>query len=61
MDYHSLYNTNADFKRYVDKYCAKHRLTVDEALEHLLVQGVGDMYVEDSKRIITKEVINCGC
>lgn len=61
MDYRNLYNTNADFKRYVDKYCTKHRLTVDEAVEHSLVQNVGDMYAEDSKRIVVKEVIDYGC
>lgn len=52
MDYQNLYNTNADFKRCVEKYCAKHRLTADEALKHLLVQNVGDMYAEDGKRIL---------
>lgn len=61
MDYHNLYNTNADFKQYVDRYCKQYKVTADEALKHLIVQGVGDAYAEDSKRIVAKEVIDCGC
>ena len=32
MDYLKLYNENADFKIYVDKYCVTYRVTVDVAL-----------------------------
>lgn len=35
-----FYNSNADFKAYVDKYCKKHKYTVEEALEHALVKDV---------------------
>lgn len=38
VDYTALYEQNADFKRYVDRYCTKHRVSVDEALQHYLVQ-----------------------
>lgn len=54
MDYQNLYNTNADFKRHVDRYCKQYRLAVEEALEHKLVQSVGDMYAEDGKNIYGK-------
>ena len=41
-----LYNRNADFKRYVDRYCKQYGLTVDEALEHELVKSVASQYRE---------------
>lgn len=61
MDYHNLYNTNADFKQYVDRYCKQYKVTADEALKHLIVQGVGDAYAEDSKRIFCEEKKGYGC
>lgn len=44
IDYTALYEQNADFKRYVDRYCVKHRISVAEALQHYLVQMAGRMY-----------------
>lgn len=46
IDYTALYAENADFKRYVDRYCVKHRISVAEALQHYLVQMAGRMYKE---------------
>jgi hypothetical protein len=46
IDYTALYEQNEDFKRYVDRYCVKHRISVDEALQHYLVQMAGRMYKE---------------
>lgn len=34
------YNNNPDFKAFVDKYCKKHCITVDEALQHEIVRQV---------------------
>ena len=34
------YNTNKDFKSYVDKYCKEYGLTVAEALQHSMVREV---------------------
>lgn len=34
VDYTALYAENEDFKRYVDRYCTKHRVSVDEAIQH---------------------------
>ncbi len=42
-----LYNTNPDFKAYVDKYCIKHNITVDQALEHYLVKDAAEYYLEN--------------
>lgn len=38
------YNENSDFKEYVDRYCKKHKCTVDEALTHALVKEVYELY-----------------
>lgn len=45
-EYEVLYQKNNDFKRYVDRYCVKHRISVEEALQHYLVQMAGKMYKE---------------
>lgn len=37
-----FYDRNADFKRYVDRYCNQYGLTVEEAMEHELVKQVAD-------------------
>lgn len=43
MDYKALYDTNADFRDYVDKYCAHHSegkgISLEEALEHRIVRN----------------------
>ena len=41
-----FYDRNADFKRYVDRYCKQYGLTVDEALEHEIVKSVAEQYRE---------------
>lgn len=55
IDYTALYDDNADFKRYVDRYCVKHRISVDEALQHYLVQMAGRQYKEQAETTIRKE------
>lgn len=55
VDYTALYEQNEDFKRYVDIYCKKHRVSVDEALQHYLVRMAGRMYKEQEKTTIRKE------
>lgn len=55
IDYTALYAENADFKRYVDRYCVKHRVSVDEALQHYLVRMAGRMYKEQAETIVRKE------
>ena len=37
-----LYNTNADFKRYVDTYSAQSKHTLEETLQLKVVQLVGE-------------------
>lgn len=50
-----LYSSNADFKRYVDRYCKKHTegrpISVEEALEHELVKQVAEQYREEEARV----------
>lgn len=55
IDYTALYAENEDFKRYVDRYCVKHRISVDEALQHYLVQAAGRVYKEQAETTIRKE------
>lgn len=46
IDYNALYSENVDFKRYVDRYCNKHRCPVEVALTHYLVRMAGRQYQE---------------
>ena len=46
IDYTALYEQNADFKRYVDRYCTKHGISVEQALQHYLVQMAWMQYKE---------------
>lgn len=41
-----MYESNEEFKRYVDKYCLQHMLTIDVALEHALILEVAKYYAE---------------
>lgn len=41
-----LYNTNKDFKDYVDRYCKNKPFGVKEALRHILIRLVGQHYKE---------------
>lgn len=52
INYTALYAENEDFKRYVDRYCVKHRISVAEALQHYLVQAAGQIYKEQSETIV---------
>lgn len=55
IDYTALYAENGDFKRYVDRYCTKHRISVEQALQHYLVQMAGRQYKEQAETILRKE------
>ena len=37
---------NDDFKAYIERYCKKHKCTVEEALQHEIVKEVGKQYQE---------------
>ena len=39
-----FYNTNEDFKEYVDRYCEMRGFTVQEALKHALIRVVYEHY-----------------
>lgn len=55
IDYTALYAENADFRRYVDRYCTKHGISVAESLQHYLVQMAGRQYKEQSETIRKEE------
>ena len=44
-----LYNTNADFKRYVDTYSAQSKHTLEETLQLKVVQLVGEYYRKEAE------------
>ena len=46
-----FYNSNTDFKRYVDGYCKQYGITVCEALQHELVRQVAAQYREEEARV----------
>ena len=50
MDYKEFYTSNADFKKYVDKYAKAYNLTVDQALSHLIPQYVARHYKEGTNK-----------
>ena len=44
-----LYNNNADFREYVNRYCKTYKLTVEEALSHRIVKEVAMQMQEGRK------------
>lgn len=51
MDLITFYQTNDDFRVYLDKYCDKHNLTVSESVKHLIVKETAQYYkdIEDRR------------
>ncbi len=41
---------NKDSEIYLEKYCIKHKLTKEQAMEHLLVKGVLEMYEKKEQK-----------
>lgn len=52
-----LYRQDADFKRYVDRYCQNKALTVGEALQLDLVKEVGRYYAVEHLQYEPKEIL----
>lgn len=42
----SLYEKNEKFREYVDRYAAKHEISVEEALTHKIVADYGHDYFD---------------
>lgn len=49
MGYKKLYETNDDFKLYVDKYAKEFGLSIETALSHKIVQIIGEDICERGK------------
>ena len=47
--YIETYNNNPDVKEYVDKYSTKHRVSVNEALTHVIVQNTIQFKLKEVK------------
>ena len=54
MDLITFYQTNEDFREYLDKYCDKHNVSVETAVNHLVVRYVAKEYkdIEDARQNI---------
>ena len=52
IDYTALYAQNSDFKRYVGRYFVKHGISVEQALQHYLVQMAGRQYKEQNETVV---------
>lgn len=46
MDIKSYYNTNKDFKSYVDRLCKQNRMSAEEALKTSIARRVAEHYQE---------------
>lgn len=44
MNFKEMYNSNDDFRTYVDKYCETRKVDLNTALSHKTVQEVGKYY-----------------
>ena len=40
------YRYNTKFREYVDKYCKKHKISPEAAIEHMIIRHVYLMYTE---------------
>lgn len=41
-----FYKSNTDFKEYVDRYCKKHKCSIEEAMQHKIIECVYEQYKE---------------
>lgn len=57
-----LYESNNDFKQYVDRYCVKQEIDREAAFEHSVIRNAFDYYkhVNDGKISVTEIVAGCG-
>lgn len=57
MDINSLYDNNAVFQHYVDAYAKKMDISPEEALQHKMVAGAAEYYVEKTKNVIVNDPV----
>lgn len=58
-----LYESDNDFKKYVDKYCIKHKIDRETAFEHSVIRNAFEYYkhINDGKISVTEEIkVGCG-
>ena len=64
IDTEHMFDTNKDFRDYVEKYIFKHHITLEEALKHQMVINYA-LYLKgdhrDENHLPTETIINCGC
>lgn len=63
MDYLEYYHNNKSFREYTDKYCKKHQIPLENALQHVLVKLYAEQLARREAEIVpteTKIEIGCG-
>lgn len=50
MDLQKLYDSNKDFRTYVDKYTQSYHLSRSQAFDHLLVRIVAKYYIKGDNK-----------
>ena len=57
-----LYESNNDFKQYVDRYCVKHEIDRETAFTHSVIRNAFDYYkhVNDGKISVSEIKAGCG-
>ncbi len=51
-----FYNANEDYRNYIDKVCAKHKITKEEAVELALSKEAEQMYRDKANNKLPKEI-----
>lgn len=52
------YNINPDFKEYVDKYCTKHKIAPEQAVEHKLLKTIEMEYRHKRQDITLTDMVD---
>ena len=55
MDIISFYQTNNDFRDFLNKYCDYHNITIEAASKHLIVKATAKYYKDKENRCLAPE------
>ena len=57
MNINRSYDNNAVFQHYVDAYAKKMGISPEEAMQHKMVTGAAEYYVEKTKDVIASDPV----
>lgn len=52
MSTKEIYQNNKEFKEYMDRYLRKNNITLEEALQHKIIQDIAEYYNKRSKGVV---------